>query len=93
MSNIGTRESALALKPESYLDNFGIEPLRDSSFLCPATYLVRVISPKSNCKTFDDLRCEKQKTKQKVLKKPPFTTDTITLCAYAEIFWIASVKH
>ena len=93
MSNIGTRESAVALKPESYLNNFGIEPLRDSSFLCPAKYLVRVISPKSNCETFDGLRCETYKTKQKALKKPPPTSGTIALCAYAEMFWIASVKH
>ena len=58
MSNIGTRESAVAFKPESYLENFGIEPLRDSSFLCAEKYLMRVISLKLNCETFDDLRCE-----------------------------------
>ena len=70
-------KSAVASKPESYLDDFGIEPLSDSSFLCVKKYLVRPISPKSNCETFDDLRYETCKTKQKALNELPPTSGTI----------------
>ena len=55
-SNIGNKTLAVASKPESYIDDFGIEPLGDSSFVCAKKYLVRVISSKSNCKKLDDLR-------------------------------------
>ena len=33
-SKIGTTASGVVLKPESYLEYFGTEPLRDSSFAC-----------------------------------------------------------
>ena len=64
-NKIGTKVSAVASKPENNLHDFGIEPLRDSSFVCAEKYLRRVISPKSNCETFDDLRYENYKTKEK----------------------------
>ena len=52
ISRTGTKASAVA----SVVD-FGIEPQRDSSFVCAE-------SPKSNCETFDDLRCEIYKMKE-----------------------------
>ena len=55
-SKIGNKTSAVASKPESYIDDFGIELLRDSNFVCAEKYLVRVISSKSKCKRLDDLR-------------------------------------
>ena len=45
-SKIGTNVSAVASKSKSYLDGFGIECLRDSSFVLGKKYLMRVISPK-----------------------------------------------
>ena len=44
-----------------------VEPLRGSRFVCAEKYLVRVISPISNCETFDNLRFEMYKTKQKAV--------------------------
>ena len=70
-SKIGTKVSAVASKPEKYLDNFGIEPLRDSGLVCTEKYLVRVITPKSSCETFDDLRYEIYKTKEKAVNELP----------------------
>ena len=76
-SKIGTKASAFASKPENYVDDFGIEPLQDSSFVCAEKYLVRVISPKSDCETFDDLRYEIYKTKEKALNELPLKSSTI----------------
>ena len=69
--------SAVASKPENYLADFGIEPLQDSSLVCGEKYLVKVISPKSYCETFDDLRHEIYKTKEKALNELPPTSSTI----------------
>ena len=76
-SKIGTKVSAAASKPENYLDDFGIEPVQDSSLVCAKKYLVRVISPKSNCETFHDVRYEIDKTKEKALNELPPTSSTI----------------
>ena len=51
-----TKASLFASEPESYLEDFGIESLKDSSFVCAKKYIMRVISSKSNCKTFDTLK-------------------------------------
>ena len=99
-SKIGTKASAVASKPENYLDDFGIGSLRDSSLAWAEKYLVRIFSPKSNCKTSDDLRYEIYKTKKKALNQLPPTSSTIrghllraiTLCTYAQTFWTAAVK-
>ena len=72
-SKIGTKVSAVASKPENYLDDFGIEHLRDSGLVCAEKYLVKVITPKSNCETFDDLRYKIYKTKEKALNELPPT--------------------
>ena len=76
-SKIGTKVSAVASKPENYLEDFGIESLQDSSSVCAEKYLVRVISPKSNCETFDHLRYEIYKRKEKALNELPPTSSTI----------------
>ena len=75
-SKIGTKAPAVFSKRESYHDDFGIKPLRDSSFVCAKKYLVRVIRPKSNCKTFEDLRNEMCKAKEKALNGLPSTSST-----------------
>ena len=75
-SKIGRKVSTVS-KPESYLGDFGIEPLWDSKFIFAKRYLVRVISPKSNCKKFDDLRYEMYKTKYKALNELPPTSNKI----------------
>ena len=62
-----TKASLFASEPESYLEDFDIESLRDSSFVCAKKYIVRVISSKSNCKTFDTLRYEMFTAKEKTL--------------------------
>ena len=76
-SKIGTKVSAVASKPENYLDDFGIKTLQDSSLAFVEKYLVRVISLKSNCETFDDLKYEIYKTKEKALNELPPTLSTI----------------
>ena len=76
-SKIDTKVSAVASKPENYLDDFGIETLQDSSLAFVEKYLVRVINLKSNCETFDDLKYEIYKTKEKALNELPPTSSTI----------------
>ena len=73
-SKIGSKASAVSSKPESqlsetYLNNFGI----DFSFVSAKKQLVRVISPKSNCKTFDNLRLEMYKM-QALNELPPLSS-------------------
>ena len=46
-SKLGTKASAFASKPESYLRDFGKEPPREASLQSAETYLVRVVTPKS----------------------------------------------
>ena len=77
-SKIDAKVSAVTSKPENYLDDFGIEPLQDSNLVCAEKYLVRVISPKSNCKAFDNPRYDIYKTKGKALNELPTTSSTIT---------------
>ena len=77
-SLIGTEVSAAASKPENYLNNFGIEPLRDFNFVCAERYLLRVINLKSNCETFNDLRYQIYKTKEKAQNELPPTSSTIS---------------
>ena len=67
----------MASNPASYLEDFSIKPLRDSSFVYLKNYLVRVINLKSNCKTFDDLRYKMFKTKKKTLNELPPTSSII----------------
>ena len=77
-SKIGSKVSAVSSKPdsqlcESYLNDFGI----DFSFIFAKKQLMRVISPKSNCKTFDNLRFEMYKMKEKALNELPPLSSTI----------------
>ena len=69
--------SAVTSKPENYLDNFGIEPLQDPNLVCAEKYLMRVISPKSNCKAFKNPRYEIYKTKEKTPNELPTTSSII----------------
>ena len=74
---IGTKASAMTSKSECYLEDFGIELLRDSRFVCAKMCLVWVISFKSNCKTFSNLMHEMFKTKEKTPNELPPTSSTI----------------
>ena len=74
---VGTKASACISRPERYLSDFGIEPLRESSFASAEKYLVRVISPRSNCETFDQLRYQLYKSKEKVVNELPPTSSAM----------------
>ena len=76
-SKRGTKASAVASKPETYLDDFGIELLWDSSLVCANKRLVRVISFKSSCEIFYNLKYEICKKKEKALNELPPTSSTI----------------
>ena len=82
-SKIGTTAPGVVSKPESYLEGFGTEPLRDSSFACARSYLVRVNSLKPNCEKFDNLRYEMSITKEKTLNELPPTSSTI----HGQLLW------
>ena len=59
-SRIGTKLSALKAQPEKRLSKFGQHlPPTTQSFKLAGEYLVKVLEPKSKCKTLDDLQCEK----------------------------------
>ena len=98
-SKIGIKAPAVASKSESYLDNFGFESLRDSSFVCAKKYLVRVISSKPNCKAFNNLKYEMFKNELWMnfhLHQAPFMDiccGAIILCNYPQTFWTAAVKY
>ena len=65
-SRIGTKSSAMKNNPERFLEDFGIGEPSDAAFKSAEHFLVNVIQPSSNCRTFDELRCEMYCTQKKV---------------------------
>ena len=60
--------------PERFLEKFGIGEQSDAAFKSAEHYLVNVIQPNSNYRTFDELRYEMYRTQKKVLSELPPTS-------------------
>ena len=60
--------------PERFLEEFGIGEQSDAAFKSAEHYLVNVIQPNSNYRTFDELRYEMYRTQKKVLSELPPTS-------------------
>ena len=64
-SKIETKSSEMNSDPERFLEDFEIEEPSDAAFKSAKNYLVNVIQPSLNCRTFDELRYETYLTHKK----------------------------
>ena len=74
---VGSKASAYKSEPENYLQNFGTESKNDADFEAAERFLVRVVDPRSNCDTFDELRYQMYKNKEKSINELPPTSAAI----------------
>ena len=72
-SKIGTKSSAIKNNPERFLEDFRIGEPFNTAFKSVEHYLVNVIQPSSNIRTFDELRYEMYRTQEKRLSELPLT--------------------
>ena len=68
-SKTGTKSSAIKNNPERFLEDFRIKEPSDAAFKSAEHYLVNVIQPSSNCRTFDELRYEMYRIQEKGLSE------------------------
>ena len=73
-SEIGTKFSTIKNNPERFLEDFKIGEPSDAAFKSAEHYLVNVIQPSSNCRTFDELRYDMYCTQEKSLSELPPTS-------------------
>ena len=76
-NKIGAKSPALKSDPHMYLKNFGQNELLESSFVDAELYLIKVLQINSTSTTFDELRYELYRKRNKTLYDLPPTSRSL----------------